>query len=300
MTKEFLVLTAPPGAGVLTTDLVNRIADTIADTIADAAPPNVLGDGEAVEFALPETSNALEAALSACLQGAPVDVNFVAAGLRRKQLLVADMESTIIKQECLDELAVEFGVQEKMVDITERAMRGELGFEPALRERVAMLTGLPVSALHTLYDTRITLMPGAGTLLATLNANATTCGLVSGGFRFFAEKIVDRLSFDRFQSNDLGIADDKLDGSVADPVLGRTAKADIMRNWAKELGIASAQVLAVGDGSNDLAMLKAAGMGVAFRAKPAVAAAARFTVEHGDLTALLYLQGYSKSEFVEG
>lgn len=300
MTKEFLVLTAPPGAGVLTTDLVNRIADTVADTIADAAPPNVLGDGEAVEFALPETSNAMEAALSACLQGAPVDANFVAAGARRKQLLVADMESTIIEQECLDELAVEFGVQEKMVDITERAMRGELGFEPALRERVAMLTGLPVSALHALYDTRITLMPGAGTLLATLNANATTCGLVSGGFRFFAEKIADRLSFDHFQSNDLGIADDKLDGSVADPVLGRTAKADIMRDWAKELDIAPAQVLAVGDGSNDLAMLEAAGMGVAFRAKPAVAAAARFTVEHGDLTALLYLQGYSKSEFVEG
>ena len=296
MTKEFLVLTAPPGAGVLTTDLVNRIADTIAD----AAPPNVLGDREAVEFALPETGNALEAPLSACLQGAPVDINFVAAGARRKQLLVADMESTIIEQECLDELAVEFGVQEKIVDITERAMRGELGFEPALRERVAMLTGLPVSALHALYDTRITLMPGAGTLLATLNANATTCGLVSGGFRFFAEKIADRLSFDRFQSNDLGIADDQLDGSVADPVLGRTAKAHIMRDWAKELGIAPTQVLAVGDGSNDLTMLKAAGMGVAFRAKPTVTAAARFTVEHGDLTALLYLQGYSKSEFVEG
>ena len=170
MTKEFLVLTAPPGAGVLTTDLVNRIADAIAD----AAPPNVLGDGEAIEFALPETGNAFEAALSACLQGAPVDVNFVAAGERRKQLLVADMESTIIEQECLNELAVEFGVQEKIVDITERAMRGELGFEPALRERVAMLTGLPVSALRALYDTRITLMSGAGTLLATLNSNATT------------------------------------------------------------------------------------------------------------------------------
>ena len=187
-----------------------------------------------------------------------------------------------------------------MVDITARAMRGELDFEPALRERVAMLTGLPVSALQALYDNSISLMPGAATLLATLNANATTCGLVSGGFRFYAEKIADRLGFDRFLSNDLGIADNKLDGSVADPILGRTAKADIMRAWSKELGIAPAQVLAVGDGSNDVAMLKAAGMGVAFRAKPAVAAAAQFTVEHGDLTALLYLQGYAKSEFVEG
>ncbi|MGB1117144.1 MAG: phosphoserine phosphatase SerB [Parvibaculales bacterium] len=300
MTKEFLVLTAPPGAGVLTTDLVNRIADTVADRFADGSSPNMLGDGEAVEFALPETGNALEAALGACLQGAPVDINFVPARARRKKLLVADLESTIIEQECLDELAIEFGVQDKMVDITARAMRGELDFESALRERVAMLTGLPVSALQALYDNRISLMPGAATLLATLNANTTTCGLVSGGFRFFVEKIADRLGFDRFQSNDLGIADNKLDGSVADPILGRKAKADIMQDWCTELGISPAQALAVGDGSNDMAMLKAAGMGVAFRAKPAVAAAARHTVVHGDLTALLYLQGYAKSAFVEG
>lgn len=300
MTKEFLVLTAPPGAGVLTADLVSRIADILAG----ASSPNVLGDAEAVEFGLSDTNETseqdMETAVRQCLGSAPVDINIVAAAERHKQLLVADMESTIIEQECLDELAVEFGVQEKMVDITERAMRGELDFEPSLRERVAMLTGLPVSALQTLYDNRISLMPGAATLLATLNANATTCGLVSGGFRFFAEKIADRLGFDRFQSNDLGIADNKLDGTVTDPILGRAAKADIMRNWSKELGISPAQALAVGDGSNDLAMLEAAGMGVAFRAKSAVTAAARYTVKHGDLTALLYLQGYTKSDFVKG
>ena len=300
MTKEFLVLTAPPGAGVLTADLVGQIADILAGTTS----PNVLGDAEAVEFGLSETNETseqdMENAVRQCLGSAPVDINIVAAAERHKQLLVADMESTIIEQECLDELAAEFGVQEKMVDITARAMRGELDFEPSLRERVAMLTGLPVSALQTLYDNRISLMPGAATLLATLNANATTCGLVSGGFRFFAEKIADRLGFDRFQSNDLGIADNKLDGTVTDPILGRAAKADIMRDWSKELGISPAQVLAVGDGSNDLAMLEAAGMGVAFRAKSAVAAAARHTVEHGDLTALLYLQGYAKSDFVKG
>ena len=300
MTKEFLVLTSPPGAGILTSELVKRITDTVAATVTNAAPPKELGASEALEFELPQTNKVLETALSACLHGAPVDVNFVTASARRKQLLVADMESTIIEQECLDELAVEFGLQEKMVDITARAMRGELGFEPALRERVAMLTGLPVSALQALYDTRITLMPGAETLLATLKANATTCGLVSGGFRFFVEKIADRLNFDRFQSNDLGIVDNKLDGSVTDPVLGRIAKAATVRDWSKELGIAPTQVLAVGDGSNDLAMLEAAGMGVAFRAKPAVAAAARFIIDHGDLTALLYLQGYAKSEFVQG
>ena len=269
-------------------------------TRLDASSPNVLGDAEAVEFGLSDTNETseqdMETAVRQCLGSAPVDINIVAAAERHKQLLVADMESTIIEQECLDELAIEFGVQEKMVDITARAMRGELDFEPALRERVAMLTGLPVSALQALYDNRISLMPGAATLLATLNANATTCGLVSGGFRFFVEKIADRLGFDRFQSNDLGIADNKLDGSVTDPILGPQAKADIMRNWSKELGISPAQALAVGDGSNDLAMLEAAGMGVAFRAKSAVAAAARHTVKHGDLTALLYLQGYAKSD----
>ena len=299
MTKEFLVLTAPPGAGVLTADLVSRIADILAG----ATSPNVLGDAEAVEFGLSETNETseqdMENAVRQCLGSAPVDINIVAAAERHKQLLIADMESTIIEQECLDELAVEFGVQEKMMDITARAMRGEMDFEPALRERVAMLTGLPVSALQTLYDNRISLMPGAATLLATLNANAVTCGLVSGGFRFFAEKIANRLGFDRFQSNDLGIADNKLDGTLTDPILGRAAKADIMRDWSKELGISPAQVLAVGDGSNDLAMLEAAGMGVAFRAKSAVAAAARHTVKHGDLTALLYLQGYTKSDFVK-
>ena len=300
MTKEFLVLTAPPGAGVLTADLVSRIADILAS----ARSPNVLGDAEAVEFGLSETNETseqdVENAVRQCLGSAPVDINIVAAAERHKQLLVADLESTIIEQECLDELAADFGIREKMVDITARAMRGELDFELSLRERVAMLTGLPVSVLQTLYDNRISLMPGAATLLATLNANATTCGLVSGGFRFFAEKIADHLGFDRFQSNDLGIADNKLDGTVTDPILGRAAKADIMRDWSKELGISPAQVLAVGDGSNDLAMLKAAGMGVAFRAKSAVAAAARHTVEHGDLTALLYLQGYAKSDFVKG
>lgn len=295
MTKEFLVLTAPPGAGVLRDDLVHQIADIVGD--ADA--PRVLGAAEAVEFGLTKSDANLQKNVRAHLHDAPVDVNFVPAAERRKKLLVADMESTIIEQECLDELAVEFGVQDKMVDITARAMRGELDFEPALRERVAMLTGLPVAALHALYDTRISLMPGAATLLATLNDRATTCGLVSGGFRFFAEKIAARLNFDRFQCNDLGIADDRLDGSVVEPILGRTAKADIMHGWCEALGLAPTQVLAVGDGSNDLAMLEAAGMGVAFRAKPAVATAARFTVTHGDLTALLYLQGYAQSDFVE-
>ncbi|HCQ82482.1 MAG TPA: phosphoserine phosphatase SerB [Rhodobiaceae bacterium] len=295
MTKEILVLTTAPGAGVLNAAILNQIAETVPGL----PTADILARDEAAEFALPDDQStaALTDAVRASVQDKAVDINVVPARGRRKKLLVADMESTIIEQECLDELAADMDVQEKMVDITARAMRGELDFEPALRARVAMLAGLPVSALQNLYDTRVSLMPGAATLLATLNAHATTCGLVSGGFRFFAEKIAARLDFDLFQCNDLDIAEHALTGRVLDPILGRTAKADIMQTWCSDLGLTPADVIAVGDGSNDLAMLGAAGMGVAFRAKPTVAAAAKVTIDHGDLTALLYLQGYKKSDF---
>jgi len=197
----------------------------------------------------------------------------------------------------LDELAVVIDKQAVMVDITTRAMRGELDFEPALKERVAMLKGLPESALQDLYDTGITLMPGAQTLLATLRAQDVFCGLVSGGFAFFADRIAQRIGFHRFQCNDLNLTDGVLDGTVVEPILGRAAKAEILTAWAQELGLTPDDVLATGDGSNDLAMLKIAGMGVAFRAKPAVAEAAQYTLQHADLTGLLYLQGYSESQF---
>ena len=295
MTKEFLVLTAPPGAGVLTADLVGRIADTLAG----ATSPNVLGDAEAVEFGLSDTNETpgqdIKTAVQQCLCSAPVDINIVAAAERHKQLLVADMESTIIEQECLDELADRLNLRNKISDITSRAMRGEIDFEPALRERVSLLAGLPATSLQDVHDD-VTLMPGAATLLATLKQNNVFCGLVSGGFSFFADKIAAQLNFDACHCNQLEIEADHLTGKVIDPILGREAKAARLQSWCDEKNLPAAETLAVGDGSNDLDMLKLSGMGVAFRAKPLVADAADFSIVHGDLTALLYLQGYQAEE----
>ncbi|MGC6534075.1 MAG: phosphoserine phosphatase SerB [Parvibaculales bacterium] len=293
--QDFLVLTAMPGSGYFTD---SWLAD-LAEAMPGLPTPRRLSD-DALEFALTEEMTGIVDALSNRFTDAPFDVNRVNGAMRQKKMLIADLESTIIEQECLDELAKQIDREEVMRDITARAMRGELDFEPALKERVAMLRGLPEVALQALYDGGITLMPGAATLLATLKANNVFCGLVSGGFAFFASRIADKLSFDRYQCNDLTIKDGVLDGTVIEPILGRQAKAEILAAWAAELGFSADEVLATGDGSNDLAMLELAGMGVAFRAKPAVAAAAQYRIRHGDLTALLYLQGYSADQFVSG
>ena len=225
----------------------------------------------------------------------PVDFNLVSSEGRRKKLLIADMESTIIEQECLDELADRLNLRNKISDITNRAMRGEIDFEPALRERVALLAGLPATSLQDVHDD-VTLMPGAATLLAALKQNNVFCGLVSGGFSFFADKIAAQLNFDACHCNQLEIEADHLTGKVIDPILGREAKAARLQSWCDEKNLPAAETLAVGDGSNDLDMLKLSGMGVAFRAKPLVADAADFSIVHGDLTALLYLQGYQAEE----
>ena len=225
----------------------------------------------------------------------PVDFNLVSSEGRRKKLLITDMESTIIEQECLDELADRLNLRNKISNITSRAMRGEIDFEPALRERVALLAGLPATSLQDVHDD-VTLMPGAATLLATLKQNNVFCGLVSGGFSFFADKIAAQLNFDACHCNQLEIEADHLTGKVIDPILGREAKAARLQSWCDEKNLPAAETLAVGDGSNDLDMLKLSGMGVAFRAKPLVADAADFSIVHGDLTALLYLQGYQAEE----
>ena len=289
---DFLVITAQPGSNTLT--------DTMLATLADAIPtlpaPDRLG-GDAVQYAIAPDMLGIADAMSDRFDDLPIDINRVSDAARQKKMLIADLESTIIEQECLDELAKTIGKEEVIIDITTRAMRGELDFEPALKERVAMLKGMPEGALQELYDTGITLMPGATTLLATLRKHDVFCGLVSGGFAFFAARIADKLNFNRFQCNDLNLVDGALDGTVVEPILGRAAKADILTAWAKELGLSEADVLATGDGSNDLAMLGIAGMGVAFRAKPAVAESARYRITHGDLTALLYLQGYRQADF---
>jgi phosphoserine phosphatase len=238
----------------------------------------------------------------------PIDVNIVALTDRRKRLLIADMESTIIEQEMLDELG-DFidqkgmgGARTRIEDITARAMRGELDFEAALDERVGLLKGLDAGVLDEVAE-RITLMPGAETLVRTMKANGAYCALVSGGFTVFTARIAKQLGFDEHRANVLEIEGGKLTGRVKRPILGREAKLAALRELTAKLKLRPSQTLAVGDGANDLAMLEAAGLGVAFRAKPKVQEAARgfangAVITHGDLTALLALQGYDHPEFV--
>ena len=293
MTKHILVLTGKPGAGYFSNTAIAQLQAALPDL-----PSATALSQDAVEFPLEQNPEATYKMARDYGKALPFDVNLVPAQGRQKQLLVADLESTIIEQECLDELAVYIGKEDEIVDITTRAMRGELDFEPALRARVAMFAGMHESALQKLYDEKVTLMPGAQTLLATMRAQGAMCGLVSGGFAFFASRIAERIGFQRFRCNDLSLQDGVLDGTVLEPILGRAAKAEIMYEWCEELSLDASQVLSVGDGSNDLAMLSAAGMGVAFRAKPAVAEAATIRIDHGDLTALLYLQGYHGAQFI--
>ncbi|MBR9764194.1 MAG: phosphoserine phosphatase SerB, partial [Rhodobacteraceae bacterium] len=216
---------------------------------------------------------------------------------RRKKMLLADMDSTMIQQECIDELAEEAGVGERVKDITARAMNGELDFDGALTERVGLLKGLPVSVIDKVLETRITLMPGGPELLATMKADGAYCALVSGGFTMFTAKVAARLGFDENRANTLLTEGDTLSGEVGRPILGREAKVQALEEITVRLGISEADVLAVGDGANDLGMLTRAGAGVALHAKPSVAAQCSLRVNFGDLTALLYLQGYAREDF---
>ena len=219
---------------------------------------------------------------------------------RAKKLLVADMDSTLIGQECIDELAAGLGLGSRVAEITERAMRGELEFEESLSKRVAMLAGLPEAAIAALLATRIILNPGAKTLFATMRARGGYVAVVSGGFTPFTAEVARRLGAHEHRSNTLGIENVRLTGEVITPILGAAAKREALDEISSRLGLARHETMAVGDGANDLQMLAAAGLGVAYRAKPKVAAAADARVDHADLTALLYAQGIAKAEFVEG
>jgi phosphoserine phosphatase len=291
----YLVLTCNPASPVLTNELVARISHHLGK---QEEAVTCLNEGIAYEIPLNISTSELENKITALRENfsdLPVDFNLASSKGRRKKLLIADMESTVIEQECLDELADRLNLRNKISDITSRAMRGEIDFEPALRERVSLLAGLPATSLQDVHND-VTLMPGAATLLATLKHNNIFCGLVSGGFSFFADKIAAQLNFDACHCNQLEIEADHLTGKVIDPILGREAKAERLQSWCDEKNLPAAETLAVGDGSNDLDMLKLSGMGVAFRAKPQVADAADFSIVHGDLTALLYLQGYQAEE----
>lgn len=229
----------------------------------------------------------------------PADVIVEMAATRKKALFLADMDSTMIGQECIDELAAELGLKDRIAAITERAMRGEIDFEPALRERVALLKGLPGDIASKVIAERITLSPGAVTLVKTMRQSGTYTALVSGGFTLFTGPVSEMIGFHEHRSNELIIEGGKLAGSVSEPILGREAKRERLESLRAEKSLDSEAIMAIGDGANDLAMLQAAGLGVAYRAKPAVAAAAHARLEHADLTALLYAQGYRREDFVE-
>jgi phosphoserine phosphatase len=266
-----------------------------------AGPAHWLAPGIAAEvvFARPDRPLAVIAEeLRGIIGNRPVDVAAVPQAQRRKKLLLADMDSTMIEQECIDELAAFVGLKDEVSAITAKAMRGEIAFEPALRERVALLKGLPETVVDDIIASRISLMPGSRTLIATMRANGSYTALVSGGFTVFTSKIGRLLGFHEDRSNVLEIRDGKLLGLVRDPILGKEAKRASLIELRQKLKLLAEDTMAVGDGANDLAMLGEAGLGVALHAKPAVAAAADVRIDHGDLTALLYLQGYRSEEFV--
>jgi phosphoserine phosphatase len=291
-----LTVVAPPNAGAFSLALREVFAGVGAKGISsrkldagESAATDVFVEG-------PDLA-ALRAALEAPMAGQALDWCVQPLAGRRKRLLVADMDSTIINVECLDEIADFAGLKAEISAITERAMRGELAFEGALRERVAMLKGLPVTALQAAYDERVRLNPGAARLIATMNAHDARCVLVSGGFDVFTGKVAGAAGFAAHRANRLLHDGERLLGAVAEPILGREAKLAALIEEAAALGVGLAETLAVGDGANDLAMIEAAGLGVAYRAKPVVAARADARIEHTDLTALLYFQGYGQDEF---
>jgi phosphoserine phosphatase len=232
------------------------------------------------------------------LGSAPLDIFVQPLEGRRKKLLLADMDSTMIGQECIDELADFVGLKERVAAITERAMRGEIAFEPALRERVALLAGLDAGVVDKAIAERITLTPGGVTLVRTMRAHGAYTALVSGGFTLFTARIAALIGFDEDRANVLLVEQGQLVGAVQEPILGKAAKLATLEDLAARLQLSLQETMAIGDGANDLAMLEAAGIGVAFRAKPAVAVAAQARVDHSDLTALLYAQGFHAEEFV--
>jgi phosphoserine phosphatase len=289
-----LVAPEPGAASAALADVAQALAGVRARVKADRAL-SALALDVAVEA---ESEPAVREAAEAALAGRPVDLCVQPGSGRRKRLLVADMDSTIINVECLDELADFAGLKPHIAAITERAMRGELAFETALRERVALLRGLAATALQQAYDERVRLNPGARTLVRTMAAAGARCVLVSGGFTFFTGRVAEAAGFHANRANVLEQDAGALTGQVREPILGREAKLAALLEEAAALDLPLSAALAVGDGANDLAMIEAAGLGVAYRAKPIVAAQANARVDHADLTALLHFQGYAEDEFV--
>lgn len=291
MTQFIATLLADPKAANLERVTVESLRDAWAGVEA-----RWLNPGVAAEFALAEVpSNRWE--VWEGLQGLGVDLVVQGAEGRKKKMLLADMDSTMIQQECIDELADVAGVGAQVAGITARAMNGELDFEGALTERLGLLKGLSAEVIRQVIEERLSFMPGGHDLLRTMKANGAYCALVSGGFTAFTGYVAETLGFDEHRANILMIEEGKLTGVPSRPILGREAKVQAFLEISETLKIAHFDVMAVGDGANDLGMLKLAGAGVALHAKPSVAAQCDIRINHGDLSALLYIQGYSVEDF---
>jgi len=282
--------------------LDSTVVDGARAILSQAGPAHWLFDEVAVD--IPFESSEPIAVIVTRLQQArgdlPIDIVVQPRIDRRKKLFLADMDSTMIGQECIDELADFAGLKAHVAGITERAMRGEIAFEPALRERVALLKGLPISVIDEVLKQRITLTPGGRELVATMRAHGGYTCLISGGFTLFTNAVAAMIGFQENRANELKVADGQLTGEVAEPILGRATKLATLVELRDSFDLDNLDTLVVGDGANDLGMIEAAGLGVAYHAKPAVAAAAAARIDHGDLTALLYAQGYRREEFVGG
>jgi phosphoserine phosphatase len=287
------------------------LTDALAARVAQALPgvhhTSWLAPGIAVDILFGEADdqagitaslNKLDRELRIIIAAAPVDLVLQPQDARRKKLLVADMDSTMIGQECIDELADYAGFKERVAAITERAMRGEIPFAPALRQRVLLLKGLPASTIDRVIAERIRPNPGAATLVKTMRAHGAYTCVVSGGFTAFMAPLAGTIGFDEYHANTLLVdATGRLTGEVAEPVLGREAKRDTLLALQQRLQLRRENTLALGDGANDIPMIETAGLGVAFHGKPALRDVARVCIDHGDLTALLYVQGYRQEQF---
>jgi phosphoserine phosphatase len=289
-----VTLISNPASRSLTPALANMASKAVG-----ASAVLWLAEDIACDLTLPADADSTRTGdlLREALASAPLDIVVQDAGKRAKKILIADMDSTMIDQECIDELADEVGLKEHVAAITARSMNGEIAFEPALRERVALLKNLDIAVVDRIIANRLTLASGGKALVATMRANGAWTALVSGGFDVFTSRIAAKLGFDENRANHLVEDSGRLTGEVSEPILGRAAKADALNDIASRLGLTPADAIAVGDGANDLDMIRLAGTGVALHAKPAVAAEAKVRIDHGDLTALLYLQGYTIREF---
>ena len=290
MKKNILVLIANPARPTLDEGTVQACIEILRATGAIVGAPDWLAPGAACD--VPFEGDSMEIGMTG------IDAVIVPADGRRKKLLMADMESTMIENEMLDELADFLGLREKIAGITARAMNGEIDFEAALDARVELLKGLPVVTLDEAAK-RIVYMPGGATLVATMKKHGAYCALVSGGFTYFTKMVREKLGFDFDAANTLEIDGRNLAGTVTRPILGKEAKLATLRRLCYERGLGLGDTITVGDGANDLPMLQAAGLGVAYHAKPVVAAQVPARIRNGDLTALLYLQGYRRSDFIE-